>query len=185
VGAGVPVSRIDGVIGVAKAYCTRVGTGPFPSEADEAGGNALREKGHEYGSTTGRPRRCGWFDAVAARYATRVNGFDTIALTKLDVLDELDEIPVCTGYRVGGETLEEFPADLAILEEAEPIFETLPGWKSATPGIREWGDLPEAARQYVERVSELSGAPVGLVSTSPEREDTIIRGSSRLASWFA
>jgi adenylosuccinate synthase len=185
VGSGVPPSRLDGAIGVAKAYCTRVGTGPFPSEADEAGANALREKGHEYGSTTGRPRRCGWFDAVAARYAHRINGFDTLALTKLDVLDELDEIPVCTGYKIGGETLEEFPADLTTLEEVEPVFETLPGWKSATPGVREWNDLPENARKYAERVGELTGVEVGLVSTSPDREDTVIRSKSPLASWFA
>jgi adenylosuccinate synthase len=185
VGAGVPPSRIDGSIGVAKAYCTRVGTGPFPSEADEAGGNALREKGREYGSTTGRPRRCGWFDAVAARYAHRINGFDTLALTKLDVLDDLDEIPVCTGYEVEGQTLTEFPADLGVLEKARPVFETLPGWKTATPGIRAWGDLPEAARAYVERVGELAGVSVGLVSTSPDREDTIVRTDSPLASWFA
>ena len=185
VGTGIPPARVDGVIGVAKAYCTRVGTGPFPSEADEAGATALREKGQEFGSTTGRPRRCGWFDAVAARYANRVNGFDTIALTKLDVLDELDEIPVCTGYRVGGETLTEFPADLSVLESCEPVYETLPGWKSPTPGTRDWGELPEAARTYVERLSELAGAEIGLVSTSPEREDTLIRSTSALASWFA
>ncbi len=185
VGAGVPPSSLDGVVGIAKAYCTRVGTGPFPSEAEESEGNALRERGQEYGATTGRPRRCGWFDAVAARYAHRLSGFDTIGLTKLDVLDEAEEIPVCVGYRVGGETLTDFPSDLSVLDECEPVYERLPGWQSPTPGIREWNQLPEAARRYVERLSELVGAEVGLVSTGPDREQTIIRGNSALASWFA
>jgi adenylosuccinate synthase len=185
VGTGVPPSRIDGVMGVAKAYCTRVGTGPFPSEADEAGVEILRGRGNEYGATTGRPRRCGWFDAVAVRYATRINGFDSLALTKLDVLDELETIPVCTAYRHGDTTLTEFPADLAVLEACEPVLETLPGWRSPTPGIREWKDLPEAARAYVNRLSELTGVGVGLVSTGPDREDTIIVGQSALASWFS
>jgi adenylosuccinate synthase len=185
VGTGVPPSRIDGVMGVAKAYCTRVGTGPFPSEADEAGVEILRGRGNEYGATTGRPRRCGWFDAVAVRYATRINGFDSLALTKLDVLDELETVPVCTGYRYGDATLTEFPADLAVLEACEPVLEELPGWQSPTPGIREWKDMPAAARAYVERLSELVGVEVGLVSTGPDREDTIIRGQSALASWFS
>jgi adenylosuccinate synthase len=185
VGTGEPPTRIDGVMGIAKAYCTRVGTGPFPSEADEAGVEILRGRGNEYGATTGRPRRCGWFDAVAARYATRVNGFDSLGLTKLDVLDELDEIPVCVGYRHEGQTLGEFPSDLALLAACEPVYERLPGWKSSTSGAREWRDLPEAARRYVERLSELAQAEVGLVSTGPDREQTIIRGQSALASWFA
>jgi adenylosuccinate synthase len=183
-GTGVPPARIDGVMGVAKAYCTRVGTGPFPSEANEADAEGLRTRGSEFGSTTGRPRRCGWFDAVAARYATRINGFDTLALTKLDVLDELDEISVCVAYRFEGETLEELPSDITVLEGCTPVFEKLPGWKSPTLGIREWADLPEAARGYVERLSELARAEVGLVSTGPDREHTIIRARSALASWF-
>jgi len=185
VGTGVPPSRIDGVMGVAKAYCTRVGTGPFPSEADEAGVEILRGRGNEYGATTGRPRRCGWFDAVAARYATRINGFDSLALTKLDVLDELDEIPVCTGYGYEGQTLSEFPADLAVLGACEPIYEKLAGWKTPTSAARDWKDLPEAAHRYIERLSELARVEVGLVSTGPDREQTIIRGPSALASWFA
>ncbi len=184
VGAGVPPGCIDGVMGVAKAYCTRVGTGPFPSEAQETDAEGLRARGNEYGATTGRPRRCGWFDAVAARYATRINGFDTLALTKIDVLDELDEIPVCVAYRFEGETLEELPSDVTILEGCTPVFETLPGWKSPTLGIREWKDLPEAARAYVERLAELAGAEVGLVSTGPDREHVVIRAKSALASWF-
>jgi len=184
-GCGVAPTRIDGAVGVAKAYCTRVGTGPFPSEAAGEPAEALRERGNEYGATTGRPRRCGWFDAVAVRYAVRVNGFDSIALTKLDVLDTLDEIPVCTGYRFADETLVEFPADVAVLEACEPVYETLPGWKTPTPGIREWKQLPENARRYVERLAELVGAEIGLVSTGPDRDDTILRGQSALASWFA
>jgi adenylosuccinate synthase len=165
VGAGVPPSSIDGVLGVAKAYCTRVGTGPFPSEAEEKAGEGLRARGGEYGSTTGRPRRCGWFDVVAARYATRLSGFDTLALTKLDVLDELGEIPVCTAYLFEGETLTEFPSDLSVLEACEPVFEKLPGWTSPTPGVRQWDALPAAARGYVERLSELVETEVGIVST--------------------
>jgi len=185
VGAGVPPSRIDGVMGVAKAYCTRVGTGPFPSEAEEGAAEALRARGKEFGATTGRPRRCGWFDAVAARYATRLNGFDTLAITKLDVLDELEQIPICTAYRFEGETLDEFPSDLSVLERCQPVFESIPGWKAPTPGARQWDRLPAAARHYVERLSELVGTEVGIVSTGPEREDTVIRDQSALASWFS
>jgi adenylosuccinate synthase len=183
-GTGVGPTRIDGVLGVAKAYCTRVGTGPFPTETSGAEADAIRERGGEYGATTGRPRRCGWFDAVAVRYAVRVNGFDTLAITKLDVLDELDTIPVCTGYRYEGETIEELPADSWVLEGCEPVYEMLPGWKTPTAGIREWGDLPPDARRYLERLSELVGAEIGLVSTGPDRKQTIIRRTSALASWF-
>ncbi len=185
VGTGVPPSRIDGAIGVAKAYCTRVGTGPFPSEADEAGVETLRGRGNEYGATTGRPRRCGWFDAVAARYANRINGFDSLALTKLDVLDTLDEIPVCTAYRHEGQTLDEFPADLTVLAACQPVYEKMAGWRTSTSGVREWADLPEAARRYIERLSDLAQVEVGLVSTGPDRDQTIIRATSALAAWFA
>ena len=184
VGCGVPPTRIDGVVGVAKAYCTRVGTGPFPTELGGAEAEQLRERGKEYGATTGRPRRCGWFDAVAVRYATRLNGFDALAITKLDVLDELETIPVCTGYRASGETLDEWPSDSMVLEACEPVYEVLPGWQTATVGIREWGGLPENARRYLDRLAELAGTEVGLVSTGPDREQTIIRGRSALASWF-
>jgi adenylosuccinate synthase len=183
-GCGVPPTRIDGVLGIAKAYCTRVGTGPFPTEQEGAAADALRERGREYGATTGRPRRCGFFDAVAVRYAVRLNGFDALAITKLDVLDEADEIPVCTAYRFEGETLEELPSDTAVLEACEPVYERLPGWKSPTVGVREWSMLPANARRYVERLGELVGAEIGLVSTGPDREQTIIRGRSALASWF-
>ena len=183
-GCGVPPTRVDGVLGVAKAYCTRVGTGPFPSEERGPEAERIRERGGEYGATTGRPRRCGWFDAVAVRYAVRVNGFDTLAITKLDVLDELPEIPVCTGYRFEGETLEEMPADSSVLEACEPVYETLPGWKTSTVGVRDWAMLPENARRYVDRLAELVGAEIGLVSTGPDRDQTVIRGRSALASWF-
>jgi adenylosuccinate synthase len=183
-GCGVPPTRIDGVLGVAKAYCTRVGTGPFPTEEHGPDAERIRERGGEYGATTGRPRRCGWFDAVAVRYAVRINGFDTLAITKLDVLDELETIPVCTGYRFEGETLEEMPADSRVLEACEPVYESLPGWKASTAGVRDWAMLPENARRYVERLSELVGAEIGLVSTGPDREQTLVRGRSALASWF-
>ncbi len=183
-GLGIPPGRIDGVLGVGKAYCTRVGTGPFPTETFGPVGERLRERGSEYGASTGRPRRCGWFDAVALRYCARVNGFDALALTKLDVLDELAEIPVCTAYRFEGETLDEFPSDVSVLEACDPVYETLPGWQTSTGSVREWGALPEAARRYVEALSERAGVPVGLVSTGPDRADSIIRGQSAIASWF-
>jgi adenylosuccinate synthase len=184
-GTGVPPTRIDGVLGVAKAYCTRVGTGPFPTELSGDLAHAIRERGGEYGATTGRPRRCGFFDAVAVRYAVRLNGFDTLAITKLDVLDEVDEIRVCNGYRFEGRTLDEMPADSRVLEACEPVYETLPGWKQPTAGRREWRELPEAARRYVERLGELVGAEIGVVSTGPDREQTIVRAESALARWFA
>jgi adenylosuccinate synthase len=183
-GLGLPPSAIDGVLGVAKAYCTRVGTGPFPSEVTGPAGDRLRERGSEFGATTGRPRRCGWFDAVSLRHSTRVNGFDALGITKLDVLDELAEIPVCVGYRHEGRSLDELPADVAVLEACEPIYETLAGWQTSTKGIRDWKALPAAAQRYVERLGELAGAPVGLVSTGPERDHSIIRGQSAIASWF-
>jgi adenylosuccinate synthase len=143
-----------------------------------------RERGKEYGASTGRPRRCGWFDAVAVRYATRVNGFDAIALTKLDVLDGLPEIPVCTAYRHAGETIHEFPSDGSVLEACEPVYETLPGWNEPTAGMREFKQLPEAARRYVDRLAELSGCPIGIISTGPDRDHTIRRSQSPIASWF-
>ena len=184
-GIGVPPTRIDGVLGIAKAYTTRVGTGPFPTEIAGDLANAIRERGDEYGATTGRPRRCGWFDAVVARYAVRVNGFDTLALTKLDVLDELAEIYVCTGYRFEGRALDELPADSSVLAACEPVYETLPGWRSPTVGLRDWRELPENARRYVERLGELVGAEIGIVSTGPDREETIVRAESAIACWFA
>jgi adenylosuccinate synthase len=183
-GLGIPPTRIDGALGISKAYSTRVGTGPFPTEMAGEIEQKVRERGKEYGASTGRPRRCGWFDAVAVRYATRVNGFDAIALTKLDVLDGLPEIPVCTAYRHEGETLHEFPADGAVLEACEPVYETLPGWSAPTAGMREFKQLPEAARRYVDRLAELSGCPIGIISTGPDRDHTIRRSQSPIASWF-
>ena len=183
-GCGVGPTRIDGVLGVAKAYCTRVGTGPFPTESTGPDADAIRARGGEYGATTGRPRRCGWFDAVAVRYAVRVNGFDTLGITKLDVLDEMETIPVCTAYRCDGETFGELPSDTWVLERCEPVYEMLPGWKSSTLGIREWKALPENARRYIERLAELSGVEIGLVSTGPDRDHTILRSKSALTAWF-
>jgi adenylosuccinate synthase len=183
-GLGIPPTRIDGALGISKAYSTRVGTGPFPTEMAGEIEQKVRERGKEYGASTGRPRRCGWFDAVAVRYATRVNGFDAIALTKLDVLDGLAEIPVCTAYRHAGETIHEFPSDGAVLEACEPVYETLPGWNEPTAGMREFKQLPEAARRYVDRLAELSGCPIGIISTGPDRDHTIRRSQSPIASWF-
>ncbi len=183
-GLGVPPSRIDGVLGIAKAYTTRVGGGPLPTEIGGEVEEALRQKGNEFGASTGRPRRCGWFDAVIVRYSARLNGFDSLALTKLDVLDDLDTIPVCTAYRCEGETLSELPMDLETLERCEPVYENLPGWKSVTAGVRSFGALPREAQRYVDRVAELCGCEIGLVSTSPDRHDTIIRSKSAIAAWF-
>lgn len=180
-GSGVPPSRISGVIGVLKAYTTRVGGGPFVTELDGEDGEFLQQRGNEYGTTTGRPRRCGWFDAVVARHSRMISGIDTIALTKLDVLDELDEIKLCTGYSVNGETLSAFPARFESLDEAEPVYESFPGWKQTTVGILEYQDLPEAAKRYISAVEQAVGAPVGLVSTGPRREETIIRDEPNLS----
>jgi adenylosuccinate synthase len=184
-GLGVPPTRIDGILGIAKAYTTRVGAGPLPSEIGGSLEEEIRKRGAEYGASTGRPRRCGWFDAVVTRYSVRVNGFDTIALTKLDVLDLLAEIHVCVGYKHGGKVVEDFPADLEVAEACEPVYETLPGWDKPTTGIRDWTDLPDGAKRYVSRLSELIGCEIGIVSTSPDRDDTILRRDSAVASWFA
>ena len=184
-GLGIPPMRIDGVLGIAKAYTTRVGAGPLPSEIGGPLEDQIREKGYEFGASTGRPRRCGWFDAVVARYSVRVNGFDSLALTKLDVLDDLPEIKVCGAYRHEGKPVEDFPADLSVLEKCEPVYETLPGWKQPTGGARDFGDLPEAARRYVDRLSELSRCEIGIVSTGPDRADTIVRTRGAVSSWFA
>jgi adenylosuccinate synthase len=184
-GLGVPPTRIDGILGIAKAYSSRVGAGPFPTELEGSLGEEIRQRGNEFGSTTGRPRRCGWFDAVAVRYAVRVNGFDTVALTKLDVLDELHEVKICTAYRYKGETLNEFPADLAVLEACEPVYETFPSWDAPTAGVRDFAGLPAQARRYVDRLSELIGSEIGVISTGADRLDTLIRTKSAIASWFA
>ena len=174
-GTGVPPTRIDGAIGVLKAYTTRVGGGPFPSELTDATGEFLRRRGNEFGTVTGRPRRCGWLDTVAARYGQLLNGVGAVALTKLDVLDDFDEIPVCVSYRLNGETLRAFPPDRRSLESAEPILRTFKGWKRPTVGILEWQDLPPEARDYIDFIEAEIEAPVTLVSTGPRREETILR----------
>jgi adenylosuccinate synthase len=183
-GLGVPLMRVDGVLGIAKAYCTRVGAGPLPTEIGGSLEDEVRRRGNEFGATTGRPRRCGWFDAVVTRYAMRVNGFDSIALTKLDVLDELPEIKICTAYRYKGERLLSPPGDSDVLEQCEPEYEVVPGWGTSTAGIRKWSELPPAARKYVDRLSELAGGEIGMISTSPDRLDTVTRPQSAIASWF-
>ena len=180
-GTGVPPTRIDGAIGVLKAYTTRVGGGPFPSELSGDIAEFLRGRGNEYGTTTGRPRRCGWLDTVVARYAQLLNGVDAIALTKLDVLDDFDEIPVCTGYRIKGETLRDLPPDQWSLENAEPILRTMKGWKKSTVGTLDRADLPREARDYVDFIEEEIGAPIPLISTGPRREETILREDEALA----
>ena len=184
-GLGLGPKAIDGVLGVAKAYTTRVGEGPLPTELTGELGNRLRETGQEFGAVTGRPRRCGWYDAVAVRYAVRVNGLDALALTKLDVLDGLDELQVCTAYRCRGATLTEMPGDLAQLAACEPVYETLPGWTSPSAGVRDFDKLPRAARSYIGRLEEITGVPAAVISTGSAREDTIIRDGSVAARWFA
>jgi adenylosuccinate synthase len=174
-GLGIGPRAIDKVLGVAKAYTTRVGEGPLPTELTGEIGNRLRETGQEFGAVTGRPRRCGWYDAVAVRYAVRVNGLDGLALTKLDVLDGLPEIQVCTAYRCHGSTLTELPGDLAQLAACEAVYETLPGWTSPTKNVRRFDDLPREARAYIARLEEVTGVPAAIVSTGSAREDTIIR----------
>jgi adenylosuccinate synthase len=180
-GSGVPPTAIQGVVGVLKAYTTRVGAGPFPTELLDETGERIRKRGNEYGTTTGRPRRCGWLDLPGARYARRINGVSAIALTKLDVLDSLDEIPVCVGYRVDGELLAEFPADIDVLARVKPEIEVVPGWRRETAGLVEYSDLPAAARDYVELVEAGVGAPVAIISTGPRREETIVRGNTSLS----
>jgi len=187
VGAGIPPHHITGVLGIVRTYATRVGEGPFPTEMleDEAEmAELIRERGNEYGSVTRRPRRCGWFDAVATRYAAELNGFDSIALTKLDVLDTLDEIKVCIGYEVNGKRIDTFPAVASALRLIKPIYETLPGWKSDTLGTTSFDDLPEKARRYVEFLSSNIGVEIGLISTGPERDQTVIMPDSTMEAWF-
>lgn len=174
-GLGISPRLIGGVLGVAKAYTTRVGEGPLPTELSGEMGERLRESGHEYGAVTGRPRRCGWYDAVAIRYSVRINGLDALALTKLDVLDGVERLDICTAYRCGSQTLTEFPSDIARLASCKPVYETMSGWSSPTRSLRRFADLPEAARRYVSRLEEVSGVPVALISTGSERDDTIFR----------
>jgi adenylosuccinate synthase len=183
-GLGVPPSKIDGVIGIIKAYTTRVGTGPLPTELKDAVGEGLRERGGEYGATTGRPRRCGWFDAVVARYSARVSGFDGVVLTKLDVLDSLEEIPICVGYRYRNTRLDEIPADVDIYAECQPIYENVKGWQAETGGAREWRELPQRARDYIRKIADLVGVEVPLVSVGPDRDASVFDNHARTAAWL-
>ncbi|NCD32858.1 MAG: adenylosuccinate synthase [Spartobacteria bacterium] len=172
-GAGVGPNQIDHVVGVLKAYTTRVGEGPFPTELLDDDGETLRAVGHEFGATTGRPRRCGWFDVVIARYAVQLNGIDTWALTKLDVLDDFDTIRICVAYEVDGERTEAVPANVDRLSRCKPVYEEWEGWKSSTVGIRDFALLPEKAKKYIARLEELTGAKVGILSVGPGRESTM------------
>lgn len=175
VGTGVSPKAVGHVIGITKAYCTRVGSGPFPTELFDKDGQALRDKGNEYGATTGRPRRCGWFDAPAMRLATRLNGFDQLAMTKLDVLSGFDEIKICVGYQLDGKTIEVANPDKDLLERAKPIYETLPGWQEDICDVKAFDALPANALAFIRRVEEIVGVPVGMLSVGPNRAATIIR----------
>lgn len=174
-GLGVPPTSVSRIIGVVKAYCTRVGNGPFPTELHDETGEKLRAEGHEFGATTGRPRRCGWLDLVALKYSVMVNGITEIALTKMDVLNPLPEIRLCTGYTLNDKRLKSFPADCPTLDRVTPEYETMPGWQSSLAGMTSFDELPEAARNYIRRIEEYTGARVSIISLSPDREDTIIR----------
>ena len=187
VGTGLAPNRLTGVLGIVRTYTTRVGEGPFPTEmlqGEAELGQLIRERGREYGASTGRPRRCGWFDAFATRYAAEINGFTSVALTKLDVLDTLDEIKVCTGYKLDGKTCESLPAVSQDLRRVEPVYATLPGWKTSTVGTTEMTSLPPNARRYVDFLSEQIGVEIGLISTGPERLQTIIVSDSALGRWI-
>ena len=173
IGVGIAPSSIDAALGIVKAYTTRVGNGPLPTELDEPLASRIRELGNEFGATTGRPRRCGWFDSVVVRYATRINGLTGIAVTKLDVLDTLDRIALCTGYRIDGELHTEFPGDLVALERAEPQYEWLEGWQRSTAEARSRGDLPSQARAYLDRIESLVDAPITYISVGTRRDQII------------
>jgi adenylosuccinate synthase len=183
-GLGVGPRAINAVLGVTKAYTTRVGEGPLPTELLGEMGQRLRDTGQEYGASTGRPRRCGWYDAVAVRYAVRINGLDALALTKLDVLDGIETLEICTAYRCGDTVLTEMPADTAQLAKCTPVYESLPGWSQPTRGVTRYEDLPPEARAYIARLEEVSGVPAAVVSTGSERDHTIIRSDTVAAAWF-
>ena len=183
-GLGVPPRAIGGVLGVAKAYTTRVGEGPLPTELSGDLADRLRESGQEYGASTGRPRRCGWYDAVVVRYSARVNGLDAVALTKLDVLDGLPEVLICTGYKTSGGTMSDFPADLRLLNGAEPVYERLPGWSTPTKGVTMFDQLPAGAQRYVRRLEEVSGVDCAIISTGSDRSETIVKPGSVVERWL-
>ena len=180
-GAGVPGRHINRIIGVIKAYSTRVGGGPFPTELNDATGQQLRDRGNEYGTVTRRPRRCGWFDAVAARYTARLSGVDELAVMLLDVLSTQSELKICTAYEIDGRRVTDFPSHVDDLRRAIPIYETVPGWPEEISGLRQIDDLPAAARAYLDRLSALIGRPVSFVSVGPERQQTMFSKSSRHA----
>ena len=172
-GLGIGPKHVHKVLGVSKAYATRVGSGPFPSELNNPTGDTIRNRGREFGSITGRPRRCGWIDLVALNYAAQINAMDALCITKLDILDEFDEIAACVEYEMDGQRIQEFPASNEDVERCKPVFRTFPGWKSNTYGLRKLSDLPSSARKYLEFIEEFLKAPVAMISTSPERDDTI------------
>ena len=173
-GLGIPPTSVSDVIGVAKAYCTRVGHGPFPTELEDATGERLRQVGHEFGATTGRPRRCGWYDAVAMRYSAYVNGIQRLAVTKLDVLNDFDVLRMCTGYELNGKRLRSFPTDVTTLEQITPVFEEFEGWKTPLAGVTSYGDLPRQAQTYLETLARHTEAPLWLVSVGPRRDQSIL-----------
>lgn len=173
-GTGIPPNRITSVFGIVKAYTTRVGLGPFPTELDEENGHKLREAGAEFGATTGRPRRCGWFDTFMMGYSRMINGIERVAITKLDVLSYLDEIKVCTGYEIDGKLIHSYPTDIARMEKVTPVYETLPGWKQDISDVKSYDDLPEAAKQYLSFISEQCGFEISIISVGPKRSQTIM-----------
>jgi adenylosuccinate synthase len=183
-GTGVAPTRIQAVIGVSKAYITRVGGGPFPTEALDAMGDQIRNLGNEFGSVTGRPRRCGWFDAPLLRYTAMINGFESTVITKLDVLDELEKVPVCVAYRSGKNRVDEFPATIKELERLEAVYECLPGWQTSTAGISSFSELPSRAKDYVRFLEAQTGVEVGCISTGPERNQTIVVPGSKFEKLF-
>jgi len=173
-GSGMNPRQIDNIIGVFKAYTTRVGSGPMPTELKDKTGELIREQAHEYGATTGRPRRCGWFDAVAGRFSVQINGFSGIALTRLDILDIFDSIKMCTGYKLDGDKIDHFPSDIATLDKCQPIYEELPGWQTSTTDIRGLKHLPPQARHYIARLEELLSCPIDIISVGAKRDQTIM-----------
>ena len=180
-GTGVPPTRIDGIIGVSKAYITRVGGGPFPTEALDGAGEQIRQRGNEFGAVTGRPRRCGWFDVPLLRYTAAINGFDSIVVTKLDVLDAFENIPVCVAYRIGGREVADMPPTVRDIEKIEPVYECLPGWNTSTFGVSNFDELPARAKEYLAFLASRTGVEIGCVSTGPERNQTIVRSGSKFA----
>ena len=174
-GAGLGPTKINQTLGVFKAYCTRVGSGPMPTELKNEIGNLIRERGHEYGTTTGRPRRCGWFDAVAAKFSTRINSFTRAAITRLDLLDTLPSLKISVGYKLDGQTIDYFPASAAALDRCQPVYEELPGWQVPISDIRDFEQLPLPARQYITRLEELISCPISLISVGMRREQTILK----------